>query len=321
MDSGGVESVVLNYYNLIDTTQVQFDFFVDEKSKIPQKAQILEKCGRIFLLPSYSNVVKYCVTLARYLKQNNYMIVHSHLSSMSVLPLGVAFCVGVPIRIAHSHSMANIYEFKKSILKLLLRGFSKVFATEYFACGEVAGRWLFSNKTYEQGKVFIMENIIDYKKFAYSQECRTKIFSEFNINSELVVGHIGRFCKQKNQLYLLEIFAKILKRVPSAVLILVGEGELELKIKEKADKLQITNSIIFAGVRTDPEKFYSSFDIFLLPSLYEGMPVVSVEANANGLPMVTTKGIDSNNYAKTLPIGRKYIDIWADNAINFARKN
>lgn len=322
MDNGGVESVVMNYYRLLDTDQVQFDFYVDKNSTIPQKDEILSKGGRIFYLPSYSNVLGYFVTLRNYLKDNKYTIVHSHLSTMSVLPLCVAWSVNVPIRIAHSHSTANLYEFNKSVLKYMLRPFSKLFATDYFACGEIAGRWLFSNHTFDKGQVFIMENIIDYKKFAFNLTSRVTIRDEFNIGvNDFVVGHIGRFCKQKNQLYLLDVFAKIHQKVPNAKLVLVGDGESYIaKVTRKAMKLGVIDSVIFAGVRNDVEKFYSAFDIFLLPSLYEGMPVVSVEAKANGLPMIVSDKVTSEVEQVTVSIKGKNVRVWSDFAIENARK-
>lgn len=322
MDSGGIEAVVMNYYNLLDKTQVQFDFFVDENSSLPQKEAILTSGGRIFYLPNYSNIWQYCKVLRKYLKAENYMIVHAHMSTMSLFPLCVAWSVKVPIRIAHSHSTASLYEWKKSMLKYMLRPFAKVFATDYFACGEVAGRWLFSDKTFEKGEVFIMENIIDYKKYAFNLEYRTQILDEFDIaNSDLVVGHIGRFCQQKNQLYLLEIFAYILEKEPTAKLVLVGEGEQYLaKVKARAGKLNIANSIIFAGVRFDTHKFYSAFDIFLLPSLYEGMPMVAIEAKANGLPMIVSNNVTNEVEQISLDLNKNSTEFWCNKTIENARK-
>lgn len=321
MDSGGVEAVVMNYYRMLDKDDVQFDFYVDKNSTLPQKQEILSSGGRIFYLPSYSNILKYCLTLGKYFRENDYMIVHSHLSTMSVFALFVAWVEGVPIRIAHSHSTANWYEFKKSLLKYILRPFSKVFATDYFACGEIAGRWLFSNKTFEQGKVFIMENIIDYNKFSFSTENRVALLKEFNIESELVIGHIGRFCEQKNQLYLLDIFQKILENVPTAKLILVGDGDkYKSKVIQKAKELNLLENIIFTGVRNDVERFYSVFDIFLLPSLYEGMPVVAVESMANQLPMIISDKVTSEVDCFSLSIKGSTVQSWCDLAIENARK-
>lgn len=323
MDSGGVESVVMNYYRLLDTNEVQFDFYIDKTSSLPQKEEILSKGGRIFYLPSYSNVFGYYRLLKKYLSQEQYTIVHSHLSTLSALPLCAAWRANVPIRIAHSHSTANMYELKKSLLKYLLRPTAKIFATDYFACGEKAGRWLFSNKTFDKGEVFIMENIIDYKKFAFNNECRSQVREEFDIPRDcLVIGHIGRFCKQKNQLYLLDVFSKIVQTTPAAKLLLVGEGDKYLsEVKLKAKKLHLEQSVIFAGVRSDVEKFYSAFDIFLLPSLYEGMPVVSVEAKANRLPMIVSSNVTSEVDQFSLGIKQKNIDSWANMATSNARNN
>lgn len=324
MNSGGIEAVVMQYYRELDKMETQFDFYVDENSKIPQRDEIEAMGGKIFLLPSYSKVISYNRILKSYLLKGNYEVVHAHMSTMSIFPLFVAWQLKVPKRIAHSHSTASIYEFRKSILKYMLRPFSKIFATHYFACGEIAGRWLFGNRAFKRGKVTILENKINNKKFEYSKDDGEFLKKEFNINDNLlVIGHIGRICKQKNQNFIIKVFSEVLKINKDCVLIMVGEGDLS-EITKLANRLNIMDKIIFTNARKDAYKFYSLFDIFLLPSIYEGFPVVCVEANANNLPLISSNKVSKEvlkfSNIKQLGIHKKDIYSWVEMCLSFNRK-
>ena len=204
MDSGGVEAVVMNYYRHIDRKQVQFDFYFAKDSVFPQREE-LEKMGAgIYPIPSYTKVFSYHRVLHHAFKRGNYQIVHAHLSTMSVFPLFAAWRAGIPVRICHNHSTAHWGEGKKTLLKYLLRPFAKVFATDYFACGEKAGRWMYGNRCFERGHVHVMPNAIDTKKFAYDEEAKRCLRAELGIPQDaFVLGHVGRFMYQKNHAFLL----------------------------------------------------------------------------------------------------------------------
>lgn len=281
---GGVEAVVMNYYRNIDRTNIQFDFLCSEESTdIPYK-EIESLGGKVILIPSYSKAIKYQKQLKSILKEKNYKIVHSHINTMSPFPLGAAKKAGVPIRIAHSHSTTHKNEKKKNLMKQILRHFSKLYANNYFCCSELAGRWLFGNKTFNKGEVFLLNNAIDLNKFGYDEYLRRKKRDELGLrNDTLVIGHIGRFVEQKNHRFLIEIFYEIHKQEPNSILLLAGQGPLQEGIKNKVSKLGLNHSVRFLGQRSDANELYQAFDIFLLPSLYEGLPVVGVEAQATGL--------------------------------------
>ena len=281
---GGVEAVVMNYYRHIDRTKIQFDFICDDDSTNIPYDEIKSLGGKVILIPPYQKAFKYHKELKRVLKEGKYEIVHSHINTLSVFSLFAAKCAGVPMRIAHSHSTTNKKEWKKNLLKQVLRPFSKLFATNYMACSELAGRWLFGDKTFDKGEVYILNNAIDLDKFAYSEAKRKSKRKEFGIkNDTLVIGHIGRFVEQKNHRFLIDIFDEVHKKNNNSVLLLVGQGPLEEEIKEKVNTLGLTDSVIFAGQRADVNELYSAMDVFVLPSLYEGLPVVGVEAQAAGL--------------------------------------
>ena len=162
---GGVEAVVLNYYSFINKNRIQFDFICDSDSTdIPYK-QIESMGGRVILIPPYQKLFKYQKELKKVLKEGNYQIVHSHLNALSIFPLRAAKRAGIPIRIAHSHSTSNKKEWKKNLIKNILRPFSKVYANKYMCCSELAGRWLFGNKEYDKGTVYLLNNAVDIDNY------------------------------------------------------------------------------------------------------------------------------------------------------------
>ena len=169
---GGVEAVVMNYYRNIDKSMIQFDFICDNDSTNIPYEEIESLGGKVILVPPYQKVFEYQKVLQKILKENNYKIIHSHINTLSVFPLYAAKKVGVPVRIAHSHSTTNKKEWKKNLLKQVLRPFSKVFATDYMCCSELAGRWLFGNKEYDKGNVYLLNNAIDLDKFKYNKRIR-----------------------------------------------------------------------------------------------------------------------------------------------------
>lgn len=326
---GGVESVVMNYYRHIDRSKIQFDFICDSDSTNIPYEEIEKLGGRVILVPPYQKLFKYIKELKKVFKENNYKIVHSHINTLSVFPLYAAKKAGVKVRIAHSHSTTNKKEKKKNLMKQVLRPFSKIYATDYFACSELAGRWLFGDKTYNKGEVFILNNAIDVEKFAYDEKVRKEKRKELKIkDSTLVIGHIGRFVAQKNHTFLIDIFNEVHKKNKDSILLLVGQGPLMDEIKEKVNDLNLTKYVKFLGQRNDVNELYQAFDVFVLPSLYEGLPVVGVEAQASGLLCLLsddmtkeTKILDSTKFMSL----DQSVNKWANKLLKeygkFERKN
>ena len=271
-NGGGVESVVMNYYKNIDRNRIQFHFLCDEDSTDIPYEEIEKLGGKVIVIPPYQKLFKYQKELYRIFKENNYKIIHSHINALSVFPLRIAKKAGVPIRIAHSHSTSNKKEWKKNILKMILRPFSKLYANNYFACTEYAGKWLFGKKVVERKELNVINNAIDLKKFEFNENTREDLRKELGIKEDvLVIGHVGRFMKQKNHEFLIDVFEKAIKQDDNIYLILVGQGPLEDKIKEMAKEKGIEYKILFLGQRNDVNKLYQAMDIFVLPSLYEGL--------------------------------------------------
>ena len=320
---GGVEAVVMNYYRNIDHEKIQFDFICDSDSTNIPYDEIEKLGGKVILIPPYQKVFKYQKELRRVLKEGNYKIVHSHINTLSVFPLYAAKKVGIPVRIAHSHSTTNKREWKKNMLKQVLRPFSKIYATDYMCCSELAGRWLFGDKEYDKGNVYLLNNAIDLEKYKYDEKIRKEKRKELNINDDtIVIGHIGRFVEQKNHKFLIDIFNEINKKEKNSILLLAGQGPLMEEIKKKVKELNLENNVMFLGQRNDANELYQAFDVFLLPSLYEGLPVVGVEAQASGVLCLfsndmtkETKVLDS-----TIFIGlEKSSNEWANTLLNLLK--
>ena len=326
---GGVESVVMNYYRNIDRSEIQFDFICDEDSTNIPYDEIESLGGKVILIPPYQKVIKYHKELKRVLKEGNYKIVHSHINTLSVFSLFAAKCAGVPVRIAHSHSTTNKKEKNKNLMKQLLRPFSKVFATDYMCCSELAGRWLFGDKEYDKGNVYLLNNAIDLDKFKYDEVVRREKRKELNIDDDtLVIGHVGRFVEQKNHRFLIDIFNEVHKQNEKSILLLVGQGPLMEKIKEKVKSLGIEDSVKFLGQRNDISELYYAFDAFCLPSLYEGLPVVGVEAQATGLLCLfsddmtkETKVLESTKFLSLEQSAKEWAEILLKSIENFERKD
>ena len=314
---GGVESVVMNYYKYIDRNEIQFDFICDEDSTNIPYEEIEKMGGKVILIPPYQKFIKYHKKLKQVLKDGKYKIVHSHINALSVFSLFAAKCAGVPVRIAHSHSTSNKKEWKKNIIKNILRPFSRVFATDYMCCSELAGRWLFGNKEFDKGNVYILNNAIDVDKFKYDENVRKEIRKEIGIGKDtLVIGHVGRFVEQKNHRFLIDIFNEVHKENTNSILLLIGQGPLMAEIKDKVEKLGIEKSVIFLGQRNDVNRLYQAMDVFVLPSLFEGLPVSLIEAQTNGLPCVVSEGVTEEcrvtELVTRLPLD---VSLWADKVI------
>ena len=288
MVGGGLESVVMNYYRHIDHSRVQFDFIVDEDSTLIPREEIETLGGRVFTVPPYQHVFAYQKALIGLFQEQGWQIVHSHDNALTVFPLRAAKKAGVPGRITHPHSTAGKGEHLRNAIKWVLRKFSRVYPTDFAACGVYAGEWLFGKNT----DFTIFPNAIELDRFISDSTVRANARAELRISENtFVVGHAGRFVTQKNHMFLLRVFACIHARIPQSLLLLAGSGPLMEKTKELAQELDIDGSICFLGQRDDVNRLYQTFDAFILPSLYEGFPVVAVECQASGTPILASDTI------------------------------
>lgn len=287
MNRGGLETMLMNYYRNIDKSKVQFDFLVHRKEKSDYDDEIESLGGKIYHLPILNPLnLQYLRSLDKFFKEHKqYKIVHSHLDCLSSIPLKYAKKNGVPFTIAHSHN-ASQEKNLKYIIKILYKRKIPRYADELFACSKEAGKWMFNTDDF-----IILNNAIDSKKYIYNEKKSKDMKEILGLQNKFVVGHVGRFNKQKNHKFIISIFEELSKINDDAVLMLVGTGNLEEEIRRKVKDLNLNNKVLFLGVRDDIPNLMQAMDVFLMPSLYEGLPLVLVEAQSSGLECIISDTI------------------------------
>lgn len=290
MDRGGAEAMIMNYMRHIDRNVIKFDFLTNRDYRAAYEDEIESLGGRVYhMCPMYPGKFRqYKREVREFLKEHpEYKIIHSNLEERSYFALKEAKKLSVPVRISHSHNRPLGVNLKL-IMRYYFRFMLKYYNTHMFACGTEAGDWLYGKKN--RDKVIIMKNAIDADEYRYNLEISKSMKRELGIEGKKVIGHVGRFFLQKNHTFLIDIFKAVHDRDPETVLLLVGGGEqddaLKNQIKDKVNHLGLTDSVKFLGVRDDVAKVVQTFDVFLLPSLFEGLPVTMIEAQAAGLPCV-----------------------------------
>ena len=278
LGSGGAESFLMNMYRNIDREKVQFDFLLRSEDNIYKDE--LEKMGsKVYVTASFpKHFIKNYFETKKFLKEHKYEIIHIHANALLYLTaLILAKKEGVKCRIVHSHSISTKYPVLK-IIHNFNKNLLHFWATDYFACSEDAGKWMFKKQYLH------IKNSTDLDKFKFNRQKRECVREELGIDEDVfVIGHIGRFLPVKNHSFILSVFKEILENNVKSKLILVGEGENFDEVKEKVNELGLTDNVLFLGVRKDIDRVINAFDVFLFPSLYEGLPMVLVESQANGI--------------------------------------
>lgn len=284
LGTGGTESLIMNWYRNIDRSKVQFDFLV-RSSDDNYADEIKAMGGSIYYTSSFPrHFIKNYIETKNVLMKRKWDVIHVHgNAAMYILPLKLAKQLGYKCRVMHSHSVKAkknmfwiIHEInKKRIIK---------YTTHHLACSDAAGKWMFGKKRFE-----LARNAISVNQYQFDPKARQEMRKKYHLENKFVIGHVGRFASPKNHVFLLEIFKIIVNQKPNSVLMLVGDGELEEGVKLKAEELGIIDYILFMGRRNDVERAMSSMDLFVLPSIYEGLGNVLIEAQINGLPCVVSE--------------------------------
>lgn len=276
----GVEASVMNYYRQMDKAHIQFDFVTCSPSKERYDDEILAAGGRIFRLPSRSRKpFAYMRALKGLLQENSYSIVHIQQNSASMaMDARVAKKCGVPVVIGHSHNTSCRVLWQH----YMLRPFVNRYLTHRCACSKEAGQWVFGRRK----DVRIVHNAIPVERFYFDPAVRKAYRADLNLENKKCIGFVGRLSIQKNVARLLDMFAAAQKRDPDTCLMIVGGGSLEQELKQKAAALGISQSVLFLGRRDDVGGLMSAMDVFVLPSLFEGLGIVAIEAQSAGLPCV-----------------------------------
>ena len=309
MNAGGAETFLMKLYRCLDKSEYQMDFAVGAVGEGFYDEEIQKSGGKIYhITPKSAGALKNFKDIKRVVKENGYKyVLRISQHSLSALELLAARLGGAKVTAFRSSNSDTTTGRKKDVfLHKMCRFMPKKFADVRIAPSTEAAEFMFGKDCIKNGKAVILHNAVDLNTYNYNEVSREKIRKEFGLSEKTVIGHIGRFNRQKNHSFLLEIFAEFLKLKPDSVLMLVGGGELEEQIKSKAEKLGIADKIIFTGVRDDVPSLLSAMDAFVFPSFYEGMPNTVIEAQAAGLPCVIsdriTREADITGLVKFLPL-------------------
>lgn len=280
LNRGGLETMLMNYYRNIDREKVQFDFLVHREQRGAYEEEIESMGGKIYRMPPISplNVINYSRQLDFFFhKHPEYKIVHSHLDTLSTIVLRKAKKLGIPVKIAHCHAQGAPSDWKTGLRtiskKLLVR-----YPDYFFACSKEAGQWAFGNRD-----VQIIKNAIDAKRYTYDEQKANLLKKSYHLENKFVIGHIGNDTESKNHEFLIDIFSELFRKCPDSHLILVGIGNDNEKMKAKIESLQLQNHVTLLGVRNDVADLLQIMDLFVFPSLYEGLGIVAIEAQAAGM--------------------------------------
>lgn len=290
LKSGGVEAMIYNYCSNIGNDLYEW-YLLYQHEPAEKNIDELEKIG--FSLKRIPSKVKHPIKNYKatydFLKKNKIDVVHCHMTLMNFIPLIAAKKLKIKIRICHSHNSDT--RKKNIVIKLVEKILKQICiknATHLVACGKDAGKYMFGKNKFD-----ILYNAMNLEKYQFDQNVRKEIRKKYNIgDNKYVIGHIGRFTKQKNQSFIIDLFKQICQEDENCVLFLVGDGEQKEYIIKKIKEYDLQEKVILPGVVNNSNQMYSAFDIFILPSLWEGLPVVSIEAQASGLPIILSDNID-----------------------------
>ena len=317
---GGVETYLMNYYRNINHDKFQFDF-ISIYPELCFEDEITKFGGRIYHLPSEKRrPLKYFNELVKIMK--SYRIVHINmLSAANILPIIAARKAKVKHIIVHSHNSNTPSGVIRKILDRINRVYLRKNATDFWACSNLAGEWLFGKKICQSDSFKVIPNAVDVKDFKFNFNIRNSLRKKLKIEEKFVIGHVGRFSYQKNHEFLIKMFYEFQKDRPDAILMLIGEGELKEKVEKQVKDFKIEDKVLFIGITDKVYEYLNAMDVFVLPSRFEGLPVVGIEAQ-----MTETPCIFSSNITQEVDISKnsQFVDLdiekWSNALQNIKRK-
>ncbi|MBR2477091.1 MAG: glycosyltransferase family 1 protein [Clostridia bacterium] len=324
MDAGGAETFLMKVYRGLDKTKYQMDFAVAKEEKGCYDDEILSMGGKIFhIVPKSKGLIKNFNDIRKLVKREKYKyVLRTSQNSLSALELFAAKLGGAKVRVYRS-SNSSINTAKENIFHKLFGFMTRIFPNVRIAPSTEAAEFMFGKKCVKRGKAHLLHNGLDVSQFRFDPETRDAVKEQFDLEGKLVVGHVGRFNVQKNHGFLIDVFKEVSLKCENAVLMLVGVGELEQEIRKKVSALGLDDKVIFMGRRSDVPRLLSAFDLMLMPSLYEGMPNVVIEAQATGLPCVISDTItpeaDITGLVSYMPLSAA-TDTWADKVLETVEK-
>ncbi len=313
----GISSYAMNYFRNIDRERIHIDFLISNDNPSPYFDEISSTDSQIYILPrlKIKNSIKFIKSVFHFFKthKDDYDIVHCHIVNAGSIYLLAARYYGIKVRILHSHVTKSADITSHKIRNDILGYFAVRNANCYFACSSKAGEYLFKSRRFK-----VINNAIDIENYRFDTDKREEVRESLDIKDKFVLGTVGRLCAQKNQKFLLDIFSEVCKKDENSVLLIVGNGPLEQELKIKADKLCVSDKVLFLGSRQDVNDLYQAMDVFLLPSIYEGLGIVLIEAQVSGLVCIGSdvipKDVKVTNLMHLISLGKdaKY---WSEEII------
>ena len=298
---GGVESVIMNYYRHLNKEKYQFDFLCNT-DVVAYEEEIKKMGGEIYRITARSkNRKQYKNDMNKFFKinSNKYAAIWVNVCSLANIDyLKYAKKYGIKKRIIHSHNSQNMDSKLRSLLHKINKKFVHKYATDFWSCGDEAAKWFYSNKIIKSDNYYLLNNAINTDKFKYNIQIREEYRKQLDVQDKIVFGNIGRFHFQKNHTFIIKIFNEIQKIKPESVLLLIGAGEDEEMIKNMVNNYNIQDKVKFLGLRNDVEKIMQAMDVLLFPSLFEGLPVVLVEAQTSDLLIYASNTISPKSKIK-----------------------
>lgn len=322
MDRGGAETYIMNIYRKINRKKVQFDFVVHTNDICAYDDEILSLGGNIYRVPRYKgiNMIEYIQAWKNLFNTHNdkWKIIHAHMFTTATIYLKIAKKHGL-VTIVHSHSTAAGFGLLSKV-KSLVQYPVRYIADYLFACSQSAGEWLYGEKHITNERFRVLNNAIDSKAFSFNLEKRYHKRTEMEIDKKFVIGHIGRFIETKNHEFIVDIFYDVVKKEKDSMLLLVGDGKMRSQIEEKVKKMNLSNNVIFAGIRSDIPDLLQVMDVLIFPSIYEGLPVTLIEAQASGLKIfasdVITNEVAITNNIEFMSLNSS-AEVWADRIMEY----
>lgn len=294
--AGGIDKYLLNFLEIASDENTQIDFLTNEiNEELKRKLQSYH--SELFAVANLKHPLKQYAQIRKLLREGRYDAVYFNISTaIDCVSVIAAKHEKIRKRMVHSHAGGNdcesaVRRAAYNLIHKICRLFLWRYVTDFYGCSEKAGRWLFPKKIVESKRFEVVYNAVNREKFQYNEKIRKEVRSELGVEHKFVIGHVGNFCYQKNHAFILNVFEEVLKRNPDAELLLVGKGIRFEDVKESVKKKGMERSVQFLGWREDVARIFQAMDLFLLPSNFEGLPIVGVEAQCCGLPCVMSSTI------------------------------
>lgn len=315
---GGIENYAMAYYRHIDKKKVQFDFITHTNLPCSFGTEIEGMGGRIYPFPEFTikNFGNIYNDIVEFFKAHReYDVIHCHMANAAFMYLPIAMKFGIKVRIVHSHNTKYADKITHAMRNRLLVAVGLQFATHRIACTKKAGDFLFGKKKYE-----IIKNAIDCERYAYNAKVRNKMRKMYGVEDRIILGNIARFVPQKNHIFMIDLLRSLLRIDSRYMLCFVGDGELFERIKDYAS--DIKDHVLYAGVQRNVEDYYNMFDVFILPSIYEGLGIVNIEAQCSGVPVIVSDAVPPDvkvtSLIEFLPLMK---DAWVNKIITLTQKD